>query len=187
MRHVLQTMFGLALCVLALEARAQTIVYVDADATGGNDGTSWEDAFINLQDALGAAGAGDEVWVASGTYYPDRGLGATPGDRSARFRLQSGVALFGGFSGAETQRLQRNPAVYPTVLSGDIATAGTQGRRYTPRLFGLSEKNTTTNRTHSPSAYSVTRCRGGVRRRAAINHGASATHGNHTRGITLTR
>ncbi|MCH8880448.1 MAG: hypothetical protein IID34_11260, partial [Planctomycetes bacterium] len=31
------------------------IIYVDADATGTNDGSTWEDAFADLQDALAVA------------------------------------------------------------------------------------------------------------------------------------
>src|SRR5690606_12302184 len=43
-------------------------VYVDANATGANDGSSWEDAFVDLQDALNGPAA--EIWVAKGTYRP---------------------------------------------------------------------------------------------------------------------
>ena len=34
-------------------------IYVDADAVGANDGSSWTDAFIHLQDALAVATSGD--------------------------------------------------------------------------------------------------------------------------------
>jgi len=51
------------------------IIYVDNDATGMNDVSSWTDAHSFLQDALAGAVSGDEIWIAEGTYYPDDGVG----------------------------------------------------------------------------------------------------------------
>jgi len=100
-------------------------LYVDADATGANDGTSWADAYNSVQDALGdAAGSGgvvDEIWVAGGTYRPDQGVQQTPGDRTATFQLLNGVAIIGGFAGGETMLSQRDVAANPAILSGDLA------------------------------------------------------------------
>lgn len=42
----------LAASVLVAKSRANEIIYVNAAATGANDGTSWPDAFLDLQDAL---------------------------------------------------------------------------------------------------------------------------------------
>ena len=47
------------------------IIYVDDDANGANDGSSWADAFSYLQDALRTARYGDEIRVAQGIYTPD--------------------------------------------------------------------------------------------------------------------
>jgi len=91
--------------------------FVDADAIGGaDDGSSWADAFRRLDDALDAAGPGDEIWVADGTYVPGRGSL----DRRSTFLLPDGVALYGGFAGTETSRGERDPEGRPTVLSGDL-------------------------------------------------------------------
>ena len=47
-------------------------IYVDAGADGGNDGSTWTDAYNYLQDALNKPPtSGDQIWVAQGTYKPD--------------------------------------------------------------------------------------------------------------------
>ncbi len=96
-------------------------VFVDTEASGTNDGSSWENAFTSLQGAITAAANDDEIWVANGTY--------TPGNsRFDSFDLKAGVDLFGGFRGGalggETSLTQRNPAANPTFLSGAIGGAG---------------------------------------------------------------
>ncbi|MBN1766377.1 MAG: right-handed parallel beta-helix repeat-containing protein [Sedimentisphaerales bacterium] len=94
------------------------IIYVDVDAEGDEDGTSWEDAFNDLQDALGVAYACDEIWVADGTYTPSDSF-----DPCAAFYLPNHVPIYGGFSGGqdgETQRHERNWMTNKTILSGTI-------------------------------------------------------------------
>jgi len=118
-----------AAVAMAAQARAQSTLYVDADAPPGGNGSSWATAHRYLQDALAAAAASggtvEEVWVAGGTYRPDESA-ANPsgtGDRTATFQMLNGVALYGHFGGTETDPSQRdlnNPA-HETILSGDLS------------------------------------------------------------------
>ncbi|MCP3999456.1 MAG: DUF11 domain-containing protein [Gammaproteobacteria bacterium] len=104
-----------------LIARA-AINYVDADATGTGDGTTWENAYLDLQSALAAATDGDQIWVAEGVYYPDEGAGQTNNDITSTFILTDGVALYGGFdpdSGVD-EMAESDWETYITILSGDI-------------------------------------------------------------------
>lgn len=96
-----------------------TVIYVNALATGNNDGSSWFNAFANLQDAIQFAEPGDSIWVAEGTYYP-----TIDENRYAYFELKQGVKWFGGFLGNETSFEERNWEDYPCVLSGDIGIEG---------------------------------------------------------------
>ena len=93
-----------------------TRIYVKADAQPPHDGTRWDTAFNDLQDALSLAQPNTEIWVAAGTYRPDRGTGA----REASFRLKKGIRLMGGFTGTETSSAQRDPNRNETILSGDL-------------------------------------------------------------------
>jgi formylglycine-generating enzyme required for sulfatase activity len=108
-------------------SKTDQTVYVDASATGANDGSSWLDAFTNLHNAVPVATC--DVWVANGVYMADGGYipsggshVAGTGDRSDTFELRRGVAIYGGFDGVETSRDQRNanPNSNGCVLSADI-------------------------------------------------------------------
>ncbi len=70
--------------------------YVNAAATAPTpDGSSWATAYPSLQPAADAAAAGDELWVAKGTYTA---LGAEVAN------LKAAATLYGGFAGTETAR-----------------------------------------------------------------------------------
>lgn len=100
---------------LVWASSVEATVYVDQNASGVNDGTSWENAYTELWQALPATGS-DEIWVAAGTYKPTR----PGGDIAATFTLKNGVAVYGGFAGTETARDQRDTVANPTILSGDL-------------------------------------------------------------------
>ncbi|MEF8811185.1 MAG: right-handed parallel beta-helix repeat-containing protein, partial [Bacteroidales bacterium] len=103
------------------------LMYVDDSAEGNNDGSSWADAFSDLQSALDVSVPGDTIWIAEGTYHPskefdfDNSEGSDP--REATFHIPEQVKLYGGFQGTETGLDQRNLSAYKTILNGDIGTA----------------------------------------------------------------
>lgn len=108
------------------------IVYVDASVASGGNGTSWAQAFDDLQDAIAAAISANtnnqndpdaalddisQLWVAAGTYLPTQGSSVT-----AAFSVMNRVRILGGFQGGETKAGQRNadPLTNGCALSGDL-------------------------------------------------------------------
>lgn len=106
-----------ALAAVGLASAADAgVIYVHRDAAGAQTGLSWSDAYRDLQAALGAAQAGDEIWVAQGRYAP----GPAHADRTSTFLIRNSVSLYGGFAGNEVRREDRNPDLHQTILSGDF-------------------------------------------------------------------
>lgn len=87
--------------------------YVDQAATGNDDGTSWDNAYVDLQEALALAENGDQIWVAEGTFIP----GNTP---EATFLIDTELHLYGGFASAECYSYERDLEEHQTILSGDL-------------------------------------------------------------------
>ena len=106
---------------VAFERPPDCILYVNANATGNNDGSSWANAFTNFETAIAAANCfyGNQIWVARGTYKPTSGT-----NRDAAFTMRNNLSIYGGFLGVETMLSQRNYRLYPTILSGDIGVQG---------------------------------------------------------------
>ena len=101
------------------------VCFVDATATAGGDGSSWQMAYQSLGDALEAAAEPAStiasIRISGGTYLPPRPEGEEANAREATFVLISGVSLEGGYAGlAGGDPDQRDPLAHPTVLSGDL-------------------------------------------------------------------
>ena len=100
---------------------AGKIIYVNDDAGEANDGTSWTDAYTDLQSGLGGATISDQIWVAAGTYKPGN-------NRYYSFQMKNGVGIYGGFAGNEDPNLfdpaDRDFTTNETILSGDIGVEG---------------------------------------------------------------
>lgn len=105
-----------------LNAGAQNIIYVSPTGTG--DGSSWG-ATTTFAAALEKAQAGDEIWMKGFSQITDVAhLYVTPSKEG--WTVPSGVKVYGGFEGVETNINQRKNLgktyqfTYRTVLSGDI-------------------------------------------------------------------
>ncbi len=95
-------------------------LYVDQSATHGNNtGLDWQNAFLELRDALEYArtsicGTVHSIYVAQGTY--------SPGDKASNsFVLPDGISVYGGFPKGGGELWQRNPGRYQAVLTGTVS------------------------------------------------------------------
>ncbi len=113
--------FLLSICLVLSVAEVQGAIYrVKPGGNDNNTGLTWAQAFQTLQKALQVATAGDDIWVAAGTYYPDEGPGLANDLRTLSFDLKSGVRIYGGFNGTELFFSNRNVLLNETILSGEI-------------------------------------------------------------------
>ncbi len=98
------------------------ILHVDSAVAVSGTGASWASPLKTVREALNLANAVtciQEIWVKKGTYKPTTGT-----NRDSSFRIiRNGLKMYGGFGGFDTTMATRNPALYPTILSGDIGTA----------------------------------------------------------------
>ncbi len=104
------------------------ITYVTPAGAGLMDGSSWANALdgntanstgsTRLALALKSATPGTWFWIAEGTYT------CSTNDRDQSFELKENLKLYGGFEGTESDTLQRNISLHPTIFSGDIGVPG---------------------------------------------------------------
>ena len=165
-----------------------TIFRVAETATGIENGSSWANA-MTLQAALGIAiVAGDQIWIAAGTYTPHAD------DRAGTFTIPAGVLVYGGFDpvadSSDTDASSRSGTA--TILSGDLSDDDLTDREdanYTLRRTDNSRTVVTIGGANV--TLNGLTIEGGERGTAVINsdtshHGAGLFAGVGTMGTTLT-
>lgn len=121
--YILLTLLYVSVSTMA-QVKVSTVYYVSPTAKGTSDGSSWDNA-TTLTNALNTAQAGDQIWVqgfesvssSDNVYFTSTDEG---------FVLKSGVRLYGGFAGTETNIDERQTLGEPykmkycTLLTGDM-------------------------------------------------------------------
>lgn len=112
-RAIITILFLAGFLQVYAQTAQPTVLFVKKGAQG--NGSSWNQAFGDLQQALQHAKNGTEIWVAAGVYTPTQ-----TANRNASFIINDGITLLGGFSGMEVFKQQRNHSINATFLSGNI-------------------------------------------------------------------
>lgn len=112
-------MLILLICSISVSNHLYATKYYVSKSGDNSNGSSWVNAFTNLQSALSVVSAGDTVIVAKGSYTP------STSDKTIAFSMVAGVKILGGFVGNETinQEVIDNCdfITNETILSGDLA------------------------------------------------------------------
>jgi predicted outer membrane repeat protein len=92
-------------------------IYVNENSLGNNNGSSWENAFNDIQSAIDASPTFEytELWVAGGTYT---------GTGDNVIETTHGTKLYGGFTGIETSREQRDWEQNLAIIDGESNRRG---------------------------------------------------------------
>ena len=138
MNKCLPYFLAILITLFTISASAQKTHYVTVGGTGTIDGTTWKNASGDLQNMINSSKAGDQIWVASGTYYPVRRADNTGvisiNDRDNAFVLKKDVKIYGGFKGIadETELTQRDSTgkTNATILSGNIGSPDSLDNAY---------------------------------------------------------
>jgi predicted outer membrane repeat protein len=97
-------------------------IFVKQGGGGLMDGSSWDNAFADLQLAVNAAQPGQEIWVAKGTTI------------SATITIGKNVIIYGGFSDGDTKRSDRSGKTSLVRSAGILNIYN----NYTPIIDGFS-------------------------------------------------
>lgn len=97
-----------AVAIISLfTANAQSNIYVDVNATGMNNGSSWTNAYTVMDTAIFYATPNDHILIKTGVYKQS-------------FKIDKSIQIFGGFNGTESSYNQANPEINPVIFDADI-------------------------------------------------------------------
>jgi hypothetical protein len=85
----------------------KAVWYVDASLGESGNGMSWDKAFLTIQEAVDAASDGHEIWVSAFTY-----------EIAGFINVIKAVGIYGGFTGTERQREERDWEANETIVEG---------------------------------------------------------------------
>lgn len=99
-----------------------TVIYVNPQASGANDGTSWANAFTSLSAAIDEAtnnsSSVDSLFIAEGTY-------TTPANSNLGYPVfvcPPQIEMYGGFPSTGNPSISdRDWLAHPTILDGDVS------------------------------------------------------------------
>lgn len=113
---------GVILAVFSLlmlcSAAYPAVIYVAPGGNDANDGSSWANAKVTIAGGIEASEAGDEIWVAMDTY-------------EERVFIKSGIEIYGGFAGTESQREDRNWDTNLTIIDSSTLASSDNGSTVT--------------------------------------------------------
>ena len=118
MRNVYKGVLVLILLFVSISNHLFAVKYYVSKSGNNTNGSSWVNAYTDLQAALGVASDGDTIVVAKGVYTPSATV------KTVAFSMVAGVRVFGGFVGDEIVNQSaidgRDFETNETVLSGDL-------------------------------------------------------------------
>lgn len=100
-----RTIIIILFCIVYIDVKCHAVIYVNQNATGTNNGASWENAFTDLGDAVTTSSEDTTFWVAKGLYYEN-------------LTLKNKMRLYGGFNGSELIFNDRDYRENITIIDG---------------------------------------------------------------------
>ncbi len=114
----------------------RSVLYVNPNATGLNNGFTWTDAFTTIEEALNQARnyVVDAIWIAEGTYVrspENTNTSSFTATYDLAFRSEDSLSIYGGFPNTGNPSLSdRDWTNHPTILSAEAGVPDSLGDNY---------------------------------------------------------